>query len=165
MRPARAGFQQLVEAYCDATGAGDLVETAISNRRRMLGFLAGWLADRGRSSPAATRRIGRRRGPAVPVSQGASTVVVVSITVEVPEPLAGRLAAEAARRGLRPEELAVEAIEGRYGHTAPAEPGPDVRDALDAFIGCGASGDPGWASTDVHELRRQAAARKLADGV
>lgn len=86
-------------------------------------------------------------------------MVAVSVTVEVPEPLAGRLAAEAARRGVSVEEVAVEALEGVYG-----KPDGD-QDALAAFIGCFDSGDPDWASTDTHELRAQAAARNLAEGV
>jgi len=94
-----------------------------------------------------------------------STLVDVSITVEVPEPLAGRLAAEAARRGRRPEDLVVEAIEGRYSETEPADASSGAQDALEAFIGCGDSGDPDWASRDIGELRREAATRKLADGV
>jgi hypothetical protein len=91
-------------------------------------------------------------------------VVEVSMTVEVPEPLADRLAAEAARLGVDPAELAVEAIEGRYGHDASGPGGTEAQAALDAFIGCGHSGDPDWASRDIHELRSEAAARKLAEG-
>ena len=80
----------------------------------------------------------------------------MTVTVELPGPLAERLAAEAARRGLTVEDLAVEALEGFYGTTRPAS----TSDALDAFIGCFDSGDPDWASTDTHELRTQAAARR-----
>jgi integrase/recombinase XerD len=46
------GFPVSVEAFCDAMGARGLSETTISNRRRMLGFLAEWLADRGVARPA-----------------------------------------------------------------------------------------------------------------
>jgi hypothetical protein len=90
-------------------------------------------------------------------------MVAVSVTVEVPEPLAGRLAAEAARRGLSVEEVAVEVLEGFYGTTTPT-PDAEGVDALEAFIGCADSGDPDWASRDIHELRAEAAARKLAEG-
>lgn len=76
------------------------------------------------------------------------------MSVELPDPLAERLAAEAARRG-----LAVEAIEGRYGIVRP-EPKTDGVDAVEAFIGCFDSGDPEWASTDTHVLRAQAAAHR-----
>ncbi len=90
-------------------------------------------------------------------------MVSVSMTVEVPEPLAGRLAAEAARRGVSVDEVAVEALEGFYGRTDP-KPTAEGIDALEAFIGCADSGDPDWATRDIHELRAEAAARKLAHG-
>ena len=86
------------------------------------------------------------------------------MTVEVPEPLAGRLAAEAARLGVDPAELAVEAIEGRYGHDGSAPRSTEAQAALEDFLGCADSGDPDWASRDIHELRPEAAARKLAEG-
>lgn len=86
-------------------------------------------------------------------------MVAVSMTVEVPEPLAGRLAAEAARRGVDPTELAVETLAGAYG---PPAPDNDAADAIDAFVGSFDSGDPDWASTDTAELRVQAAARHTA---
>ena len=47
----------------------------------------------------------------------------MTMTVEVPEPLAGRLAAEAARRGVSVDEVAVEALEGVYGPREPPESG------------------------------------------
>jgi hypothetical protein len=83
------------------------------------------------------------------------------MTVEVPEPLAGRLAAEAARRGMQAEDLAVEAIEGFVGTDRTAEPA-DERDPLDAFIACGSSGitEP----FDIHEARADLAARRTAEG-
>lgn len=80
-------------------------------------------------------------------------LVDVSMTVEVPEPLAGRLAAEAARLGVDPAELAVEAIEGRYGHDGSAPGSTEAHAALGAFIGCADSGDPHWAGRNIHELR------------
>ena len=46
------GFPILVEAFCDSMGARGLSETTISNRRRMLAFLAEWLQDRGVLRPA-----------------------------------------------------------------------------------------------------------------
>lgn len=85
----------------------------------------------------------------------------MSITVDVPEPLAGRLAAEAARRGLSVDEVAVEALEGVYGRSEP-KPAAERLDALETFIGCFDSGDPDWAATDTHELRAQAAIRRPA---
>jgi hypothetical protein len=61
----------------------------------------------------------------------------MSVTVVLPDHLARRLEAEAARRGVSAEELAVQAIEGRYGAGAANE---DDGDALDAFIGSASSG-------------------------
>jgi len=86
-------------------------------------------------------------------------MAVMSVTVEVPEPLAGRLAAEAARRGVSVEAVAVEALEGVY---RTVEPSGTSGDALQAFIGSFDSGDPEWAGTDTHELRIQASARRPA---
>ena len=82
--------------------------------------------------------------------------------VHLPDELARRLEAEAARTRER-EDLAVEAFEGRYGKTS-STPDGERADALAAFIGSGDSGDPGWASRDIHELRAEAAARKFAEG-
>jgi hypothetical protein len=85
------------------------------------------------------------------------------MSVDLPEPLAERLAAEAARRGVTVEDLALEAIEGRYGPGRSAERSGHGVDALQAFIGCADSGDPDWASRDIHELRAEFAKRKLAE--
>jgi len=46
------GFPVLVEQFCDAMGARGLSEATISNRRRMLAFLAEWLQDRGVTRPS-----------------------------------------------------------------------------------------------------------------
>lgn len=86
-------------------------------------------------------------------------MVAMSMTVEVPEPLAGRLAAEAARRGVSVEVVAVEALQGVFGPVTPANAGGD---ALESFIGCFDSGDPDWAATDTHQLRARAASRRPA---
>lgn len=79
----------------------------------------------------------------------------MTVTLELPEALAGRLAVEASRRGVSVEELAVEVLNGRYGSRAPGG------DALEAFTGSFDSGDPGWAGTDTRE-RAQAATRRSA---
>ena len=76
----------------------------------------------------------------------------VSITVEIPEPLAGRLAEETARRGVDPTDLAVEALTEAYGESDP----------LESFIGCGSSGTS--EPLDIHAMRAELAARKLAEG-
>lgn len=85
-------------------------------------------------------------------------MVNMSMTVEVPEPLAGRLAAEAARRGVSANDVAVEALEGVYGLVEPA----GDRDSLDAFIGCGSSGRT--EPFDIAQARSDLAARKFAQG-
>lgn len=82
------------------------------------------------------------------------------MSVDLPDPLAERLAAEAARRGVTVEDLALEAIEGRYGSSRPKQQTSDGVDALEAFIDSFDSGDPDWASTDTHVLRAEAAARR-----
>jgi hypothetical protein len=74
----------------------------------------------------------------------------MSTTLHVPEELAGRLAAEAERRGMSIDELSAELIAAGL---------PDF-DPLEAFIGSGDSGDPTWATRDIHELRSELAARR-----
>jgi predicted transcriptional regulator len=65
------------------------------------------------------------------MSPSASTLVVMSTTVQLPDDLAERLAAEAARRGISVDEVAVEALAARY----PQASSDRGRDALEAFIG------------------------------
>ena len=74
------------------------------------------------------------------------------MTVNLPEELAARLAAEATRRGITVDEVLAEMVAARL----PAE------DPLEAFIGCGASGRP--EPFDIHSARAELAARKLAEG-
>lgn len=80
------------------------------------------------------------------------------MTVVVPEPLAGRLAAEAARRGISVGEIALEALESVYGLVES----PNAGDSLQAFIGCGSSGRS--EPFGVAQARSDLAARKLAHG-
>jgi hypothetical protein len=80
----------------------------------------------------------------------------MSAIVHLPDELAGRLAAEAARRGMSVDEVAAEALAARFPDTA----GGGGRDALEAFIGSGDSGDPGWAGRDTADLRAEAATRR-----
>ncbi len=70
----------------------------------------------------------------------------------LPEDLAGRLAAEAARRGVSVDDVAAELLAAQL----PAD------DALEAFIGCGASGQA--EPFDVQQARQGLAARRLAGG-
>lgn len=74
-------------------------------------------------------------------------------TVELPEPLAARLAAEAAARGVTVEAVAIEALADRY---APDDAG-DLDNTLAAFIGCGASGRT--EPLDLRDARHELAAR------
>ena len=67
------------------------------------------------------------------MSLPASTLVVMSVTVHLPEALARRVTEAAAARHTTPEQVALEAIEAQL----PAEEAPDV---LETFIGSGASG-------------------------
>jgi plasmid stability protein len=77
----------------------------------------------------------------------------VSLIVHLPDELAARLEAVAAKRGVSTDELVAEILTARL----PAE------DALEAFIGSGASGrrEP----FDIHRARTELAERKLAEGL
>ena len=66
------------------------------------------------------------------------------------EDLGGRLAAEAARRGVSVDELSAQLLAA----------GLPQEDPLETFIGSGDSGIPAWASRDIHELRSELAARR-----
>ena len=66
-------------------------------------------------------------------------------TIELPDDVAAALAAAAADRGVTEAELIADLLD---------EPG--ARDALDAFLGCGASGDT--SPLDIHAERAKAAA-------
>jgi len=81
---------------------------------------------------------------------------LMSVSVHLPEELAARLAAEAARQGRDVDEVAAELL----GDRLPAAEGE--LDVLEAFIGSGDSGDPSWAGRDTAELRAEAAARRRA---
>ncbi|MGF1665222.1 MAG: hypothetical protein ACFCVC_03005 [Acidimicrobiia bacterium] len=81
------------------------------------------------------------------------------MTVEVPEDLIERLAAEAARRGVSVDQVTVEALQAHFG---AAQPVGDEAGTLAAFVGSFDSGDPEWASTDTHSLRAAALARRPA---
>ena len=70
--------------------------------------------------------------------------------VHLPDDLAVRLAVEADRRGLSVDELVADRL-----HTEGDDP-------LEAFIGCGASGQ--HEPFDIHAARAKMAERKLAEG-
>ena len=63
------------------------------------------------------------------------TLEDVSMTVNLPDDVARRLAAEAARRGLSPDQIAVEAIDAQLPPEAPERP---FKRHLE-FVGMGAS--------------------------
>ena len=88
-------------------------------------------------------------------------MTAMSMIIKVPEPLAGRLAAEAARRGVSIDQLTVEALHEHLDttHTHHDDAGPG---SLSAFIGSFDSGDPDWAGTDTHPLRVDTATRRPA---
>lgn len=78
----------------------------------------------------------------------------MSLRLDLPADAEARLEAEAARRGITLDELVAE-LSARF-------PDPKERvkgEALKAFLGCGNSGEPSWATHDIHELRREMAER------
>ena len=82
----------------------------------------------------------------------------MSQTVHLPDDLARRLTAEAERRGISVDTVVTEALISRFPEPGTAQ----GRDALEAFIGSGASGrrEP----FDIHRERARVAKRKLAEG-
>lgn len=83
----------------------------------------------------------------------------MTLTLNLPEDVAARLAAEATRRGVSVEEIAAELIARLAPRPAQR---PTTSDALEAFIGCGASGRT--EPFDIHAARAELASRKLAEG-
>lgn len=79
------------------------------------------------------------------------------MTVHMSEELAARLAAEATRRGLTVDEVLAEMVA-----RLPSERSSQNGDALEAFIGCGASGRT--EPFDIRAARAELASRKLAEG-
>lgn len=82
------------------------------------------------------------------------------MTVNLPGDVAARLAAEAARRGVSVDDLAAQLLAVRLPE--PAE-GRMEEDALEAFIGCGASGRT--EPFDLRQARRDLADQKRAEGL
>ncbi len=85
------------------------------------------------------------------------TLEVMATTFEISEALYERLAEVAARRGITPDELAIEVL-SRQLSTGEN----DGAEALAAFIGSVDTGDPDWASTDTAVLRKRANAQRSA---
>ncbi|MHB8342277.1 MAG: hypothetical protein ACYDB7_14080 [Mycobacteriales bacterium] len=74
----------------------------------------------------------------------------MSVTVHLPDDLAARLATEASRRGTDVDQVAAELVAAGLDQ-------PAVDDALEAFIGCGASGQ--HEPFDIHQARAELASR------
>ena len=104
----------------------------------------------------ATGHQRRAEGP-VGLSPAPSTINPVTVTLDLPAEAQARLQAEATRRGITLDQLIAELADSFPAETA-AEPG-----TLEGFFGSGDSGDPGWASRDLHELRHDLAQRRLAE--
>ncbi len=81
----------------------------------------------------------------------------MTVTLDLPAEAQARLQAEATRRGLTLDQLIAELADQLPAETA-AEPG-----TLEGFFGSGDSGDPSWASRDLHELRHDLAQRRLSE--
>jgi hypothetical protein len=87
-------------------------------------------------------------------------VEVVSITVHLPDPLAGQLTAVAARRGVAVDQVAAELVAAGLAHDtttqdlAPAAPARRL-----AFAGIGSSGPGGG---DIARRHRQVLAEAFA---
>ena len=80
------------------------------------------------------------------------------MVVTVPDWLAARLRALAEARGATVDEVAALALNASplLSELAPADTVDHAEDPLEAFFGCGDSGDPNWAGTDTRLLRNTA---------
>ena len=81
----------------------------------------------------------------------------MTVTLDLPAEAQARLQAEATRRGITLGQLIAELADQLPAETPTAEPG-----TLEGFFGSGDSGDPGWASRDLHDLRHDLAQQRLA---
>lgn len=76
------------------------------------------------------------------------------MTLDLPPDATARLEAEAARRGITLDQLVAE-----LASLFPSASSPEADTALRKFLRSGDSGDPKWATTDIHELRHELAHR------
>lgn len=76
------------------------------------------------------------------------------MSVNLPDEVAAQLSEVAARRGTSVDQVAAELVAAALGAQAG--------DPLEDFIGCGALGRT--ERFDIHQARRELAARKLAEG-
>ena len=79
----------------------------------------------------------------------------MTVTLELPAEAQARLEAEATRRGITVDQLVTELSASLPSKQEPAA------GTLDQFFGSGNSGDPSRASREIHELREDAARRRL----
>lgn len=82
----------------------------------------------------------------------------MTVTLDLPAEAQARLQAEASRRGISLDQLIAEVAASFPAEPPTAEPG-----TLEGFFGSGDSGDPGWASRDLQELRHDLAQRRSAE--
>ena len=92
-------------------------------------------------------------------SGGRPYALVMALVITIPDDAARRLAEAATGRGVTPEELARDLI---IEHLPPEEQSGPARDALLAFVGS-ASGR--GTRFDIHDARRDLAARRQAEGI
>ena len=81
------------------------------------------------------------------------------MVITIADDAARRLAVAAAGRGVTPEELALDLV---IEHLPPAEQNGPAHDALLPFVGS-ASGQ--GTRFDIHDARRDLAARRQAEGI
>ena len=85
----------------------------------------------------------------------------MTMTITLPDNMARRIEAVAAARGETIEHVTVEALDASPVLARVAD--DDETDLLEAFIGCGTS--DGSKPFEIHEARRELAARKWAAGI
>jgi chromosome segregation and condensation protein ScpB len=78
----------------------------------------------------------------------------MTVTIDLPADAWARLEAEAKRRGITLDQLVAE-----LAALLPAADKPVSTGRLNEFLGSGRSGDPTWATRDIHELRHELAQR------
>jgi hypothetical protein len=100
------------------------------------------------------RRSQTCRSAALCVVGATRMLVSVTVTINIPADAQARLQAEAARRGITLDQLVSE-----LAAQLPASDKPASNGGLSEFFGSGDSGDPTWATRDIHELRHELAQR------
>ena len=120
---------------------------------------AGWLARQVHivSGRSGHEREGRVENDGDRVYAGGMSM---TMTITLPDNMARRIEAVAAARGETVQEFTVEALDAS---PLLADPVVDEVDLLEAFLGCGASGDP--RPIDIHEMRDELAVGVSVEGV